>query len=154
MPEFNIFDWYWLADDGRVFASARQQIVTTQDPAYVAWTKTGGIPTPWPADDSGAQTNESLQWVFDNAGVDIHIAARTLFAPRDFMALFTANEQTAMFTARRENVQIDMFITLAMAGNVDLTNADVIADVQACVTAGLLTAARAKAILAGQAPTS
>ena len=82
------------------------------------------------------------------------VPPQTLFAPRDFMALFTADEQTALFTARQTNVQVDMFITLAMAGNVDVTNAEVVADINSLVPANLLTAARAKQILAGQAPAS
>ena len=80
--------------------------------------------------------------------------AGLLFTPREFMALFTAAEQTAIFTARRTSVQVDQFITLAMAGNVDLTNAEVIADIGALEQAGLIMADRAKQILAGTAAPS
>jgi hypothetical protein len=78
------------------------------------------------------------------------MAPETIFAPRDFMRLFTSAEQTALFTARRTTVQVDQFITLAMAGNVDLTNAEVVADINALVPMNLLTVERAAAILAGR----
>ena len=81
-------------------------------------------------------------------------APPTLFTPRAFMALFTSAEQTAIFKARQTSVDVDMFITLAMAGNVDVTNVEVIADINALVLVNLLTADRAKQILAGQDPTS
>lgn len=77
--------------------------------------------------------------------------ASTIFAPRDFIALFTTDEQTALFTARRTSVQVDQFITLAMAGPVDVSNAEVIADIGTVQAAGLLTADRAAQILAGTA---
>jgi hypothetical protein len=55
------YNWYWLADDGRVYASATQTIVTDTDPGYVAFTGAGGTATVWPRDDAGNQTNASLQ---------------------------------------------------------------------------------------------
>lgn len=57
---FNVQDWYWLADDGRVFTSARQVIVDETDPGYVAWIAINTA-TPWPRDDAGNQTNAALQ---------------------------------------------------------------------------------------------
>lgn len=55
---FTPADWYWLADDGRLYSSARQIIVTTADAGYQAW---GGVPTRWPVDGQGAQTIAALQ---------------------------------------------------------------------------------------------
>jgi uncharacterized protein DUF4376 len=60
---FNPMDWYWLADDSRVFGSAKQAIVTDADPDYQAWVAAGGDATPWPRDDAGNQTNDALQAV-------------------------------------------------------------------------------------------
>jgi Domain of unknown function (DUF4376) len=58
------YDWYWLADDKRVFASARQVIVTDTDPAYLAWIAIpGNLATPWPYDAAGNQTEAALQVV-------------------------------------------------------------------------------------------
>jgi hypothetical protein len=83
------------------------------------------------------------------------VVPQTVFAPREFFALFTTAEQSALFTARRTSVDVDMFITLAMAGPVDISHAEVIADVNACVSAGILTSGRAADILAGKpAPTA
>jgi hypothetical protein len=53
--------WYWLADDGRVFAGAREAVVGNTDPDYVAWKDAGREPTVWPRDEAGAQTDASLQ---------------------------------------------------------------------------------------------
>lgn len=53
-------DWYWLADDERLYSSARQMLVGQSDADYDAWLKTGRISTRWPVDDSGQQTKKSL----------------------------------------------------------------------------------------------
>lgn len=53
--------WYWLADDGRVFSGPLESVVTTSDPDYVAWTGLGNIPTAWPHDEDGNQTDAALQ---------------------------------------------------------------------------------------------
>jgi hypothetical protein len=57
------FNWYWLADDSRVYGSAKQTIVTDTDPDYVAWTDAGGVATIWPSDEAGNQTDAALQEV-------------------------------------------------------------------------------------------
>lgn len=57
---FNPQDWYWLADDARVYSSARQIIVDNTDADYVAWAATRAA-TPWPRDDAGDQTDDALQ---------------------------------------------------------------------------------------------
>jgi hypothetical protein len=60
---YNPYDWYWLADDNRVFASARQIVVDNADAAYIAWTGAGNVATPWPRDAAGNQTNAAMQEV-------------------------------------------------------------------------------------------
>lgn len=79
----------------------------------------------------------------------------------DFMALFTSAEQTAIFAS--SDTQTKMFITMAAAaGGLQLSNPAVVAGVTYLSqppTAtppgpGLITAARATAILAGEAPPS
>ncbi|MBO4221940.1 DUF4376 domain-containing protein [Bradyrhizobium neotropicale] len=59
---YNPFDWYWLADDGRIFASGREMLVPADDAAYVAFCE-GNAPTPWPRDGDGNQTPAELQKV-------------------------------------------------------------------------------------------
>jgi hypothetical protein len=63
---YNIHDWYWLADDGRVFTSARRLTVDESDASYQAFIG-GAMATPWPRDDAGNQTDAALQQVFDMA---------------------------------------------------------------------------------------
>jgi hypothetical protein len=53
-------DWYWKADDGRIFASARQMLVTEDDADYVAFAEVV-MPSVWPRDDAGEQTDDALQ---------------------------------------------------------------------------------------------
>jgi hypothetical protein len=53
-------NWYWLADDGRIYSSASQSQVPASDQGYVDWSDTY-TPTPWPRDDAGNQTDASLQ---------------------------------------------------------------------------------------------
>jgi hypothetical protein len=57
----NPFDNYWLADDARVYGSAKQAITNDQDPDYVAWTSDGYVAMPWPRDDAGNQTDDAMQ---------------------------------------------------------------------------------------------
>jgi hypothetical protein len=54
--------WYWRADDGRVFSGERQLIVGEDDAGYLAF-KEGQMPTQWPRDDAGEQTDAALQEV-------------------------------------------------------------------------------------------
>ena len=57
---YNPYDWYWLADDGRVFASGRQLVVDSTDADYVAWAVNFNAPE-WPRDSDGNQTDAALQ---------------------------------------------------------------------------------------------
>lgn len=75
MREFNPADWYWLADDGRIFASARMTIVDVNDEDYVAWAAGGGFPTIWPRDDEGEQTDAALQEVLRPYGLWVDLVA-------------------------------------------------------------------------------
>jgi hypothetical protein len=70
--------WYWLADDGRLYGSERQTITTTADPNYIAWQ---GTEEPiaeaqiWPRDNAGAQTIASMQEVMTLYGLTVPGAA-------------------------------------------------------------------------------
>ena len=59
MSNYNPFNWYWLAEDGRIFSSAVQAIVPATNPGYVAFIE-ATAPTPWPRDDNGNQTSDEL----------------------------------------------------------------------------------------------
>jgi hypothetical protein len=60
--------WFWLADDGRLFSSEQQAIVSDADPAYVDWLRLNEYPTPWPKDAAGNQTIEALNAVLEPYG--------------------------------------------------------------------------------------
>jgi hypothetical protein len=68
MISYNPYDWYWLADDQRVFSSARQIIVPVDDPDYVNF-QAVAAPTAWPRDNAGNQTDAALQDVLTPYGV-------------------------------------------------------------------------------------
>jgi hypothetical protein len=70
---FNAFNWYWKADDGRLFSSATQALVQASDVAYLAWQTNGGIATIWPRDASGAQSNDALQEVIAPYGMFVDL---------------------------------------------------------------------------------
>ncbi len=63
--------WFWLAQDGRVYAGDRQAVVTESDPGYTAWIGSGGKPTPWPRDDDGEQTVAAMQEVVAPYGMNV-----------------------------------------------------------------------------------
>lgn len=74
MSQFNPYDWYWLADDGRLYGSAKQESATAADPDYVAWTDAGNVATIWPRDDAGNQTDDALQDVLAPYGMFVNLA--------------------------------------------------------------------------------
>jgi hypothetical protein len=69
----NPYDHYWLADDARVYASARQIITDDQDADYVAWTSNGHVAMPWPRDESGNQTDAAMQAVAAQYGQFVNL---------------------------------------------------------------------------------
>lgn len=60
--------WYWLASDGRVFSGAMLSLVSPNDEAYKAWT-VSNVPTAWPQDEDGVQSNAALQDVLTPHGL-------------------------------------------------------------------------------------
>ncbi|MGX1323249.1 hypothetical protein AB7M17_006702 [Bradyrhizobium sp. USDA 377] len=75
---YNPHDWYWRADDGRVFASARQQIVAEDDADYLAF-KEFAAPTTWPRDGDGNQTLAELQRVLFPYKVAVDLKAYAFY---------------------------------------------------------------------------
>jgi len=73
-------DWYWVADDGRVYSSARQIIVDAQDVEYLGWLGIFGSATAWPSTPEGEQTDAELQKAVAPfgllVGIPAHIADR------------------------------------------------------------------------------
>jgi hypothetical protein len=147
-------DWFWLADDKRVYGSAKQTIVTDTDPDYVAWTGAGGIATIWPRDDAGNQTNDALQAVLGPYGmfVDlIYYAANARFNKAsggvsvtghvyntDVVSRNTINSAYAFSTANPAQtfswkLADGSFVTLDQAGVAKLNNS-VSTFVQDCFT--------------------
>jgi len=59
---FNPYDWYWKADDGRLFSSRRQALIDESDADFQEW-RNQAFPTVWPRDAEGNQTTASLQEV-------------------------------------------------------------------------------------------
>jgi Domain of unknown function (DUF4376) len=77
---YNPYDWYWLADDARIFGSAKQIVVDDQDADYIAWTNAGNTATPWPRDDAGNQTTAALQAVLTPYNLFIDLVAYAAYA--------------------------------------------------------------------------
>lgn len=63
---FDPADWYWEADDGRLYSSAAQALVNP-DMAYQDWLQ-DHQPTRWPVDEGGEQTDAALQEVLSPYG--------------------------------------------------------------------------------------
>lgn len=69
MVNFNAHDWYWKASDGDVFSSRRLMSVPESDRDYRAWLAAGNIPTGWPRDADGDESDEALQDVLGAYGI-------------------------------------------------------------------------------------
>jgi hypothetical protein len=70
--------WYWLADDGRIFSGARQTIVAEDDADYLVF-KQMAMPTQWPRDLPGEQTDAELQKVLDPFNLFVTLQGYTAF---------------------------------------------------------------------------
>lgn len=70
---YNPLDWYWLAADGRLFSSARAELVAEDDAAFAAWAE-HGAPTVWPRNEAGEQTTAALQAVLAPHGLYVDLA--------------------------------------------------------------------------------
>jgi len=68
---FNAIDWYWIAQDGRIYGSKKNAMVYPYDPGYLNFLSKHGQASPWPIDVSGAQTTASLQAVMTYYGVTL-----------------------------------------------------------------------------------
>lgn len=68
---YDPFNWYWLRDDGAIYSSATQSIVSASNSAHKAWVKAGGIVTRWPVDDAGEQTDAAMLDVVSPYGLRI-----------------------------------------------------------------------------------
>ena len=60
MFESKTFDHYWQAEDGRIYSSKKQTLVTASDADFVAFSQYHPV-TPWPRDASNNQTDAALQ---------------------------------------------------------------------------------------------
>jgi hypothetical protein len=80
MTFYNPYNWYWLADDGRVCASARSIVTTENDSDYKAWVAAGGIPTPWPRDEEDEQTIAEMQRVLYPYNIAVDLKAYAFYA--------------------------------------------------------------------------
>lgn len=69
MLNFLPTNWYWLADDGRIYSSAKQAIINEKDENFVAWQKAGYLTTPWPKDAEGKETEAALAEVLAPYGL-------------------------------------------------------------------------------------
>ncbi|WP_448786345.1 hypothetical protein [Brucella intermedia] len=63
MREFQPYDWYWRADDGRIYGSAENAVIDEENERYQDWLAEGASPRPWPRDEIGDQTADALQAV-------------------------------------------------------------------------------------------
>lgn len=70
-------DWYWQAEDGRVFSSARMEVVDADDEAFAAFLAAGGFATQWPRDEEGEQTDAALHQVLAPHGLWVDLVAYT-----------------------------------------------------------------------------
>ena len=69
MPLPNLADWYWKANDGRVYSSKRSALIYPYDSGYLAFVAKYGAASPWPIDAQGNQTNQALREVLSAYGI-------------------------------------------------------------------------------------
>lgn len=75
MKQYDPFNWYWRAEDGRLYSSKLNELIKPDEEAFVQHVDGGGYATPWPRDNDGMQTTAALQEVL--APFDIVIGELT-----------------------------------------------------------------------------
>lgn len=74
---FRADNWYWISSDRpRVYSSSRQAVVDEKDKDFSAWKAAGNLPTPWPKNEDGKETDEALAEVL--AGYGLRMFPQTL----------------------------------------------------------------------------
>lgn len=104
-----------------------------------------------PVDPKNRDYRAYLAWqAAGNTASPVPVApVPTTFTAMDFLALFTPSEQVAVQTACNSNMTLLVGLTTGLASNaISVTSPAVITWVNALVTAGALTSARATVILA------
>lgn len=64
-------DWYWLKQDGTVYSSRRQREYAASDADYNAWLAAGNLPTAYPKDLAGADSEADLSAVLAAYGMAV-----------------------------------------------------------------------------------
>ncbi len=125
-PPYTPRDWYWRAEDGRIFASARSALVPIDDVDLAAFLARGGTCTTWPRDDSGAQTTASLQEVLGSYSIFADLAAYAASARYaketggiivNWVKLATDRESQALITGAWATAQINPQVTIQWKGS-------------------------------------
>ncbi|MEP9372627.1 hypothetical protein [Mesorhizobium sp. KR1-2] len=62
------YDWYWRADDGRIYSSAKQALVDAENADFLDFGKRAKA-TRWPVDDNGEQSDDALAAVLTPHGL-------------------------------------------------------------------------------------
>lgn len=63
MGDFQPYDWYWQDEDGRIYGSAENKIVTEGDERFQSWLANGNPARAWPRNADGEQTTDAMQEV-------------------------------------------------------------------------------------------
>jgi hypothetical protein len=74
------------------------------------------------------------------------LPVRRIGSPREFLRLFTAEEQAAFVAARSESIEIDVWWLNASAGRFSLDHPSVVTGLGALIAAGVITDARSSEI--------
>jgi len=59
----------WRAADGRLWSSITMGPVTEDEASTAQWLERGGIPSTWPRDENGEQTQAALEAVLSSYGL-------------------------------------------------------------------------------------
>lgn len=69
MNQYNPHDWYWKSSAGKIYSSRQQALIKEDDADYKSWLDAGNLPTPWPTQNDGEETDEALAAVLANYGL-------------------------------------------------------------------------------------
>ena len=70
---YNPHDHYWLREDRTLYSSRLQADIHDDDVGYQAWLGQGGVPTPYPRDERGAESAAELAAVLSVYGLSLYL---------------------------------------------------------------------------------
>lgn len=105
---FNPGNWYWVQENGSVFSSAKRKFYAQSNADFKAWLAEGNIPTQYPRDETGNQSEDELAATLLEHGVFIR--------PKEYAAAKRYTLETGGYVFRGHRIATDRESRVSISG--------------------------------------